>query len=278
MDDSLGKKIKHLRKTLDLTQNDLSCEILSRSILSKIETDKVTPSIYQLNYLATKLNVTTDILLNETLDDIINRNEYITSTHIHKLFCEKLYLDIISTYETKKSDFLKEDVNLFYLGISYYNIHFYKEAINFLKKYINYVNKLDYDDPNKNIHYFIKSINILASIYFDNNQSVSYTHLINYLPTIFSNNNLFSIVSYNNLFLINTSTSIPCTFKYFTIRIIFVFFRKFPCSLIIFILRFNIISSFLSFIIKSNFIIKNVSSADTFLNIIMEHIYYKLDY
>ena len=67
---TLGEKIKILRKNLKLTQNDIACDILSRSILSKIETNKVTPSIYQLKYLATILNISTDFLLSEDEFDI----------------------------------------------------------------------------------------------------------------------------------------------------------------------------------------------------------------
>ena len=40
---SLGKKVKSLRKEIGLKQEELTCDILSRTMLSKIENDKVTP-------------------------------------------------------------------------------------------------------------------------------------------------------------------------------------------------------------------------------------------
>ena len=60
---SLGKKVKLLRKEVGLKQEDLTCDILSRTMLSKIENDKVTPSIYQLNHISKKLGYSVDYFL-----------------------------------------------------------------------------------------------------------------------------------------------------------------------------------------------------------------------
>ena len=73
---SLGKKIKSLRKELGLKQEELTCDILSRTMLSKIENDKVTPSIYQLNHISKKLGYSVDYFLQTDSLSYSNNTQY----------------------------------------------------------------------------------------------------------------------------------------------------------------------------------------------------------
>ena len=94
---SLGKKIKSLRKELGLKQEELTCDILSRTMLSKIENDKVTPSIYQLNHISKKLGYSVDYFLQTDSLSYSNNTQYEDS--IYKLFKNENYLSIILKFE-----------------------------------------------------------------------------------------------------------------------------------------------------------------------------------
>ena len=94
---SLGKKIKSLRKELGLKQEELTCDILSRTMLSKIENDKVTPSIYQLDHISKKLGVSVDYFLQT--DSLSYHNNEKFEDSLYKLFENENYLAIISKYE-----------------------------------------------------------------------------------------------------------------------------------------------------------------------------------
>ena len=86
---SLGKKIKSLRKELGLKQEELTCDILSRTMLSKIENDKVTHSIYQLNHISKKLGYSVDYFLQTDSLSYSNNTQYEDS--IYKLFKNENY-------------------------------------------------------------------------------------------------------------------------------------------------------------------------------------------
>ena len=60
---NLGDKIKFFRKKAGLTQLELSCDMLSRSTISKIESNKYTPSILQLQHIAKILNIDVSYLI-----------------------------------------------------------------------------------------------------------------------------------------------------------------------------------------------------------------------
>ena len=81
---SLGKKVKLLRKEIGLKQEELTCNILSRTMLSKIENDKVTPSIYQLDHIAKKLGVSIEFFL-QTYSLPYDNNEKFKDS-LYKLF------------------------------------------------------------------------------------------------------------------------------------------------------------------------------------------------
>lgn len=174
---TLGKKIKLLRKKLGLTQNEVACDILSRSILSKIETDKVTPSIYQLKYIASILNVSIDFLLR---DDEFNKDEFITNQTnlIYKYYNQQLYVNIISMYESNKLNCSEDIHSYYYIGVSYFKLEFFDESNKVLRKYIKKILSLDIDSQFQYTNRFIKSINMIASNCFNSNKtktSIRYT-------------------------------------------------------------------------------------------------------
>ncbi len=67
---TIGQKIKSLRKKLGLTQDELACGILSRSMLSRIESGSAMPSLDSLYDIASRLDVSPGFLLEES-DDLV---------------------------------------------------------------------------------------------------------------------------------------------------------------------------------------------------------------
>ena len=123
---NLGDKIKFFRKKAGLTQLELSCDILSRSTISKIESNKYTPSILQLQHIAKALNIDVSYLMSE-VDTIakIPAQTYNINL-ISDLYKNKKYLDIIERFTP--FDF----VTYYYIGMSYYKLALFNDAIKYL--------------------------------------------------------------------------------------------------------------------------------------------------
>jgi transcriptional regulator with XRE-family HTH domain len=100
---NLGNKLKFSRKKINFTQEDLTCEIINRSSLSKIENNLLTPSVIQLSHLAKQLNISIDYLLDDKIPIVcdlqINKNK----NYIEQLYSNHSFLDIIERF--KPQDF-----------------------------------------------------------------------------------------------------------------------------------------------------------------------------
>ncbi len=68
---SIGEKIRHLRKNLNLTQSDLAGNEFTSSYISLIEKGRVNPSLKALNTIATKLNKPINYFLTDQEDNNI---------------------------------------------------------------------------------------------------------------------------------------------------------------------------------------------------------------
>ncbi len=67
MAQSLGEKIKALRKELNMTQTDLAGSEMTKSMLSQIENNLATPSMKNLQYLASKLGKSMAYFLDDSM-------------------------------------------------------------------------------------------------------------------------------------------------------------------------------------------------------------------
>lgn len=67
---TLGEKIRDLRKRRNMTQSELSSDVITRNMLSEIECDKASPSIATLKYIASRLGASPSYFLSED-DDLL---------------------------------------------------------------------------------------------------------------------------------------------------------------------------------------------------------------
>lgn len=72
MTKKIGEKIKALRKELNLTQSQLAGKEMTKSMLSQIENNQASPSMKNLQYLATSLNKPISYFLDENSEETVN--------------------------------------------------------------------------------------------------------------------------------------------------------------------------------------------------------------
>lgn len=161
----IGTKIKISRNNLHLSQQDLSCKILSRSILSKIENNHIIPSIPQLKYLSSILKVSIDYLLDDnSINEIaININDNTTNS-LSSLFQQKQFNTIIKYYEKSIIDISSNIDYLYYVGSAYYELDFYKESNILLTKFIKKFSELDNSQKQKYVENICYAFNLIAII------------------------------------------------------------------------------------------------------------------
>lgn len=95
---SIGIKIKNLRKKMGFTQNELASGIVSRSMLSLIESDSAMPSMQSLYLIAEKLSVSPSFLLEEG-NDISNVELERIATVVKKEYQERNYKTVLGILE-----------------------------------------------------------------------------------------------------------------------------------------------------------------------------------
>lgn len=126
-----GHKIKTLRKASKLTQADLSCDILNRTSLSKIENGNYFPSLPQLEHIADKLKISLSDLISDDDISLLKFNFNNNKLYLKELYDNEKYFDIIDkANELRLSDFS----SCYYLGMSYYKTELKKDAQKYLSK------------------------------------------------------------------------------------------------------------------------------------------------
>lgn len=157
----LGNKIKVLRKAAKLTQIDLSCDILNRTSLSKIENGNLYPSLPQLEYIADKLCVSLPNLVNDDNNSLIELNFNANKIGLKELYDNEKYFDIIDKANIFNTcDF----ITCYYLGMSYYKIELKNEAKEYLCQCENLFNKLSENKKCENVENLCIALNSLRKI------------------------------------------------------------------------------------------------------------------
>ena len=72
MANTIGEKIKEIRKELNLTQSELAGNEMTKSMLSQIENNQASPSMKNLLYIASRLNRPISYFLDENPQGIVN--------------------------------------------------------------------------------------------------------------------------------------------------------------------------------------------------------------
>lgn len=161
----MGTKIKVLREKQKLCQNDLTCNILSRSILSKIENNKMLPSIPQLKYVSKKLSIPIFYFL---MDDNIYIDNLCSNNPIKFLYDAGKFLNIIEKYEQFKEDISYDCIFLYFVGMSYFNLELYHSANIVYKKFINMYNASTDTFKYNNVEYYASALNQMFKIELKN--------------------------------------------------------------------------------------------------------------
>ena len=73
---TIGEKIKYKRKELRLTQDDLAGPTLSTAMISLIERDLTNPSLKSLEYIASKIGVSVNFLLDQEEDESTRSTDF----------------------------------------------------------------------------------------------------------------------------------------------------------------------------------------------------------
>lgn len=209
---SLGKKIKMLRNAAELSQESLACNFLSRTILSKIENDRVVPSIYQLQHISAILGVTIDSLLDTSP---LNHNTYSQKNsccNVSSLFNNKQYNIITSSYEKGLINISTDFNSLFYIGYSYFLTEFHKEGASLLKRYIKVFYTLDDSNTTTYLENVSKAYNTLSLIALEaENYNKAVSYCLDALSLLekycYTNTNIYQVILSNLASIYNRTNS-----------------------------------------------------------------------
>lgn len=173
MYNTIGYKIKALRKEKKLSQQSFNCSILNRTVLSKIENVKIIPSIPQLEHISNILEVPINYFFSDELQvQEITQN---TLPSLVTLYNEKKYFEVLDIFKSKGS----VDINtIYYVGMCYYNINLYKDALKYLRKYVNDYRKLPENDKRNYINEYAIVLNALSCIMLNNSNCDKALHYL----------------------------------------------------------------------------------------------------
>ncbi len=124
MEESIGERIKSLRKELKLTQSELAGDEITKSMLSQIENNQATPSMKSLQYIAARLGKSISFFLDGKDENSSRTTEILPVEEIHRqlnnidsliknldLSTSRLKLEeILSAYEYDKGSKLYADI------------------------------------------------------------------------------------------------------------------------------------------------------------------------
>lgn len=167
--ENIGDRICNIRKEQRMTQTELCGDYINRVVLSKIENNKMSPSIDQLKFISIKLNKSLNYFLIESEHSNF-KNKNIGENFLKTLFDDKQYSEISKYKENYSNEFddLMDYNKYYFLGISYYNIDLSNCSLKYLRKYVSsYTNTSDVDRCD-NILRFSISLNTLSKIMIKN--------------------------------------------------------------------------------------------------------------
>lgn len=112
----IGERIKKLRLEAHLTQSELADGVITRNMLSMIESGKTLPSLDTLLELCRRLGVSSGYIFADHGEEMMYRKDSVIEK-IRARYCEKQYDEVISL-----SQELEDDAEIaFYVAFSYLN-------------------------------------------------------------------------------------------------------------------------------------------------------------
>ncbi|MEA4960427.1 helix-turn-helix domain-containing protein [Lutispora sp.] len=213
MINSVGSKVKALRREKKLTQAKLCGDKINRSVLSLIENNKMQPSISQLNHFCKVLDVpityfTSNIDYSQTISSIGADDD----SDLSKAFAAGEYEYITKLYEHASLQFntIENIVKYYYLGMSYYNLNIYTESILPLRKYISSFSKKPISYQKLNITEYATALNTLSKIYMQRSNYKKAEELLNiafnFLIELHELNSFIYYIVINNLAYVYNKT------------------------------------------------------------------------
>lgn len=158
---SLGQKLRSIRKERNLTQHSLGRGIVSSSMISQIESDRIIPSADLLRKLAERLNVDTSYLLTDSL----GAKELFSYHRAKGLLAAGLYVQAIACLKpllARDTDegHISEAELYFDAAVCYIHLERYDEAVEIyelaLKAFLNH----------QDVHNAVYSYYYLGHLYF----------------------------------------------------------------------------------------------------------------
>ncbi len=196
-----GHKIKTLRKASKLTQADLSCDILNRTSLSKIENGNYFPSLPQLEHIADKLKISLSDLISDDDISLLKFNFNNNKLYLKELYDNEKYFDIIDkANELRLSDFS----SCYYLGMSYYKTELKKDAQKYLSKCEILFNRFSEADKYIYVENLCIALNSLRKIEI---KSFSDDMNLKYLKKTLNYLNLYNHCKCEIYFIVNNNIS-----------------------------------------------------------------------
>ena len=148
---SLGEKIKELRKVKGISLQELGGNFVSKAQLSYVENNKSSPSIELLAYLAKKLDVDLEYLLETEKQQAIRHCEVLIETINLNLKLNKTQenLEIFKKIEKLSNEYFLNNIigkASLLIAQGYIDSKDYDEAIEYVEKGLYYFIKCDYKE------------------------------------------------------------------------------------------------------------------------------------
>lgn len=163
---TLGEKIRDLRRRMKMTQSDLAGTEFTKSFISQVEKGQTSPSLKSLQIIAARLNQPVSYFLDEP-DPVTPQSQELlsaieTASHLHT---NGLLSDAIDAYRralglaAAMDHVTKANVN-FRLGHIYLQLRQHHKAIDAFRSAAEEYRKTTVDD------YYVRSLNNLGTAYF----------------------------------------------------------------------------------------------------------------
>lgn len=145
---TIGEKIKQARLSLGITQSNLGGKVVTKNMISLIESDKATPSFDTLMHICKELKLPIGYLLGDTTSLFFYKKAE-SIAMIHSLYSEKSFdrcIALISSLQETDNELEYISANCYFeIGIFYYKRGSFNQAKDNLTKALEHSKKTIFD-------------------------------------------------------------------------------------------------------------------------------------